>query len=59
MKDFEESERLFTYGKQIPTIPFVSKGGDGVCQEKNVYRWGGLNYLVIDIFTTVSGFSLT
>jgi hypothetical protein len=37
----------------------VSKGGDGVCQEKVVFRWGGPKWLVIDIFTTVGGFSLT
>jgi hypothetical protein len=50
---------LFTYDKTLPTIPFLSKGGDGVCHEKISYRWGGLKYLVIDIFATVSGFSLT
>ena len=43
----------------MPLIPFVSKGGDGVCQEKSVFHWGGPKRLVIDIFTIVSGFSLT
>lgn len=59
VKDLEESERLVTYDKQIPTIPFVSKGGDGICQEKVVFHWGGLKCLVIDIFATVGGFALT
>ena len=40
-------------------IPFVSKGGHGICKEKTVYRWGGPKVFVIDIYTTLSGFSLT
>lgn len=40
-------------------IPFVSKGGHGICQEKTVIRWGGPRIFVVDIYTTLSGFSLT
>lgn len=58
-KDIQESERFFTYKKEVPMIPFVSKGGHGICQEKTVYRWGGPKILVVDIYTTLSGFSLT
>jgi hypothetical protein len=40
-------------------IPFVSKGGHGICQEKTIYRWGGPRMFVSDLYTTLSGFSLT
>lgn len=40
-------------------IPFVSKGGFGICHEKSVYRWGGPFCFVVDNYTTLSGFSPT
>lgn len=58
-KDLEESERLATYDRDVPNIPFVSQGGEGICQEKNIFRWGGPRCFVIDIYATVGGFSLT
>lgn len=58
-EDIQYSERFFTYKKEVPMIPFVSKGGHGICQEKTIYRWGGPKCFVVDIFTTLSGFSLT
>lgn len=54
-----ESERYFTYAKLIPNIPFVSKGGEGLCHERIVFRWGGPHSLVIDLYSGLSGFSLT
>ena len=40
-------------------IPFVSKGGHGLCQEKTLYVWSGPNTFIYESETTVSGFSLT
>jgi hypothetical protein len=40
-------------------IPLLSRGGLGVCEEKSIFRWAGTKCLVVDIFTTLSGFSLT
>lgn len=40
-------------------IPLVSRGGEGLCKQRSVYHWAGTKCLVIDVFTTLSGFSLT
>lgn len=40
-------------------IPFISRGGDGLCEERVVYRWGGSEALVLDSYSTLKGFSLT
>lgn len=58
-EDLQVSERFFTYKKELPVVPFVSKGGFGICQEKYVYRWGGPKCFVSEINTTVSGISIT
>lgn len=57
--DIDQSQRLITYDRKIPNIPFVSKGGDGVSHEKLIYRWGGPKLLCIDLFATLSGFAMT
>lgn len=30
-------------------IPFISKGGNALCEEKSTYYWGSPDYFVIEI----------
>jgi hypothetical protein len=45
----EFSIRMSTFEKKIPVIPFISKGGNALCEEKSTYYWGGPDFLVVDI----------
>lgn len=53
------SERFHTYQKVMPTIPFLSKGGNGFCQDKQIYYWISPKKVIVDNDTVVKGFSLT
>ena len=40
-------------------IPFVSKGGQGLCEDRQVYTWISPQLLLIEVFSVLKGFSLT
>jgi hypothetical protein len=43
----------------MPMIPFISKGGDGYCEDKQKYHWVSQTKLMIENDTVIKGFSLT
>lgn len=43
----------------MPKIPFLSSGGEGLCEDKQRYYWISSKIFVIEIISKVKGFSLT